>query len=135
VSCRDETVQVTGVELMTKNVQGAGIKGGEPNFAQDVENRGFVPALLAFSAALLGLGLALAMARSGWTLGASLLALGALVILLLSSTDADRVRVEVGFIGAVVCFGLAVLEHLNALIVDREKSSTTRVPPGALPRL
>jgi hypothetical protein len=134
VSCGDP-VQVTGIELVTRSVPGAGIEHGEANFEQEVEDQGCVPAALAFGAALAGLALALWGARRGWTLGLSLFGLAALGVLRFFASGADKVQVEVGFIGALVCFGLATLEHLNAVIVDREKSSTTRVPPGALPRL
>jgi hypothetical protein len=136
VSCEEEPVHVTGIELATKSVPGTGrLEDGEPNFAQEVENRGFVPAALALASALLGFGLALAGARCRWTFGVALFGLAALAILRFVATDADTVRVEVGFIGALVCFGLAVLDDLNAAISFRERRSSARVPPGALPRL
>jgi hypothetical protein len=137
VSCEEkQPVDVTGIELATKSVPGTGrLEDGEPNFAQEVENRGFVPAALALAAALLGFGLALAGVRNRWTFGVALFGLAALGILRFVASDADTVRVEVGFIGALVCFGLAVLDDLNAAICSTEKRSSTRIPPGALPRL
>ena len=136
VSCEEEPVHATGIELATKSVPGTGrLDDGEPNFAQEVENRGFVPAALALAAALLGFGLALAGVRNRWTLGVALFGLAALGILRFVASDADTVRVEVGFIGALVCFGLAVLDDLNEAMCSRETSSSTRIPPGALPRL
>ena len=135
VSCGDDRVHVTGMQLVTKSVPGAGLENGETNFAQDVEDEGYVPAAFTFGIALVGLALALVNARRGWTIAASLFGLVGLAVLRLVASDADTVRVEVGYIGALACFGLAILGDLNAIIFNREQRSPTRIPPGALPRL
>jgi hypothetical protein len=58
VSCSgDDKVTVTGVELVTRTVPGAGATQGEPTLAQQVEDDGFVPAVVALVAVLLGLAL------------------------------------------------------------------------------
>jgi len=120
VSC-GEPVRVTGAELATFRVPGAGADaGGEPNFAQQVEDQGSVLALVALLCAAAGL--ALAAFGKGWWGLASAAGLGALILLPLNAAASlADVWLDVGFVLAAI--GFTTAGCLRALARARRRAA------------
>jgi hypothetical protein len=140
VSCSGEDkVAVTGVELVSRTVPGAGATQGEPTLAQQVEDDGFVPAVVALVAVLLGL--ALVVTRPEAIGKAFLITLVGIVALLwLPGTailELADFTLGPGFVLALVLELLLACACVFLLLRRRTDRVWTEpiLPPGAVPRL
>jgi hypothetical protein len=107
VGCDEERVRVTGVDLVTFSVPGAGLeRDGDPNLAQEVENGGGAFALVALACAAAGL--VLAAAGAGWW--GLLSGVGVVALLALperAAAELADVWLHSGFVLAVLGFAVA----------------------------
>ena len=140
VSCSgDDKVTVTGVELVTRTVPGAGATHGEPTLAQQVEDDGFVPAAVALVAVLLGL--ALVVTRPQAIGKAFLITLVGIVALLwlpgTAMLELADFTLGPGFVLALVLELLLACVCVILLLRRRTDGVWTEpiLPPGAVPRL
>jgi hypothetical protein len=140
VSCSgDDKVAVTGVELVSRTVPEARESLEGPNLAQQVEEEGFIPAVVALAAVLLGLALAAIWPEA---LGAALLlsVIGIVALLWLPGTamvDMADVTLGPGFVLAFVLELVLARIYVIQLLRGRTGRVSTQVilPPGAVPRL
>lgn len=140
VSCSgDGTVKVTGAELVTRTVPGAGATQGEPTLAQQVEDDGFVPAVVALVAVLLGF--ALVVTRPEAIGKAFVITLvGIVALLCLPGTavlELADFTLGAGFVLALVLELLLACVWVILLRRRRSDRAWTEpiLPPGAVPRL
>ena len=140
VSCSgDDKVTVTGVELVTRTVPGAAATQGEPTLAQQVEDDGFVPAVVALVAVLFGL--VLVVTRPEAIGKAFLITLVAIVALLwlpgTAMLELADFTLGPGFVLALVLELLLTCVCVILLLRRRTGRVWTEaiLPPGAVPRL
>jgi hypothetical protein len=131
VSCGgDDRVSLTGVQLATWSVPGAGQTSGGPNLAQQVEDGGSFMAFLALVAVLTALGLS----RTRY-LGSRLLsALAALLLLLWlpvkAAAELADIELGVGFVFACVLLLFASGVESTRLVRRRRSRADARDPLG-----
>jgi hypothetical protein len=143
VSCSgDDKVTVTGVELVTRTVPGAGATQGEPTLAQQVEDDGFVPAVVALVAVLLGLALVVTRPEAIKAIGKAFLItlVGIVALLWLPGTamlELADFTLGPGFVLALVLELLLACVCVILLLRRRTDRVWTEpiLPPGAVPRL
>lgn len=113
VGCDGERVRVTGVDLVTFSVPGAGLdRDGDPNLAQEVESGGGAFALVALVCAAAGL--VLAAAGAGWWGLLSGLGVAALLALpYRAASELADVWLHSGFVLAVFGFAVAGVTGLE----------------------
>jgi hypothetical protein len=139
VSCSGEDkVAVTGVELVSRTVPRAADTPDGPNFAQQVENDGFVPAVVALAAVLFGLALAAIRPEAiGKALLVSLVGVTAL-LWLPGKAVAELADFTLGpgfLLALVIELLLACLYVIQLLRRRTGRVQTSAVlPPGVVPR-
>ena len=127
VSCDSDHVTVTGMQLVTRSVPGAGSDDVGPNLAQQVEDGGAAPAVLCLVAVLSALGLAWTR-HLGWRFVAALSALLLLLWLpVKAAASLADVQLGVGFL-----LGASLLLVANGVEI-RRLVHRRRVRKGRLP--